>query len=468
MNILFGFMMFLCIVPVLVICYYQIYPKNWQDRKLVFGVQNREEYRTGDTRAIVDGIVQKYRGQAKMVMIGGILISTVLLLLKGMVLCMIVWTVFVLVAIGAINVPYFCGNKEMKALKRRLGLSSREGMRLVDLNSAGVVHGLQKSNVIGPNLAGAAIVLFAVLIDLKVISLGRGWFVGSFLLTVMQATFWIVGLLVTVLACLMDSLRNEVISMDSDVNANYNRAKKKNLADFMNLFLWVNVVLMALWMVVFLVSASEMILFGTLAVYLILLMAGVALFVMRERKIDERYQKEISIVIDDDDDWIGGMFYYNPKDKRFNIEKRVGVGATINLAHPLGKVFGIFAALSIVATVLMLVWIGMLGATPLSLRVENEKVICHQLRDEYVIPLGDVQSVEWGENLQELHLARISGVGMDTVLKGIFFVDEQSGCRVFLNPKMDHYIKIVTADRIYYVNGEDEQETRKIYEIINK
>ena len=95
-------------------------------------------------------------------------------------------------------------------------------------------------------------------------------------------------------------------------------------------------------------------------------------------------------------------------------------------------------------------------------------MICHQLRDEYVIPLSNVQSVEWGENLQELHLARISGVGMDTVLKGIFFVDEQSGCRVFLNPKMDHYIKIVTADRIYYLNSENEQETRKIYEIINK
>jgi hypothetical protein len=42
--------------------------------------------------------------------------------------------------------------------------------------------------------------------------------------------------------------------------------------------------------------------------------------------------------VDEDDKWIWGMFYYNPNDSRFTVNARVGVNATVNLAHPAGKV----------------------------------------------------------------------------------------------------------------------------------
>ena len=44
---------------------------------------------------------------------------------------------------------------------------------------------------------------------------------------------------------------------------------------------------------------------------------------------------------DDDEYWIAGMFYCNPSDKRVNVEKRAGFGATINIGHPVGKFIGI-------------------------------------------------------------------------------------------------------------------------------
>ncbi|HEY3990090.1 MAG TPA: DUF5808 domain-containing protein [Acidobacteriaceae bacterium] len=34
-----------------------------------------------------------------------------------------------------------------------------------------------------------------------------------------------------------------------------------------------------------------------------------------------------------DDPWIGGIFYYNPQDPSLWVEKRSGLGWTLNFAH---------------------------------------------------------------------------------------------------------------------------------------
>ncbi|SNR96667.1 Uncharacterized membrane protein [Anaerovirgula multivorans] len=59
-------------------------------------------------------------------------------------------------------------------------------------------------------------------------------------------------------------------------------------------------------------------------------------------------------VIDREDDnlWKWGMFYYNPEDPSLFIEKRFGIGWTINCAHPGGKVIIVITLLAILAGVL--------------------------------------------------------------------------------------------------------------------
>ena len=42
---------------------------------------------------------------------------------------------------------------------------------------------------------------------------------------------------------------------------------------------------------------------------------------------------------DQDDRWKLGAFYYAPDDPRFMVEKRMGLGTTVNFGHPGGKVF---------------------------------------------------------------------------------------------------------------------------------
>ena len=56
LAVYFGLIMFVCIVPTSVILFFQVYPKNWKDKKLILGVKNREEYRTGETLETVEKI----------------------------------------------------------------------------------------------------------------------------------------------------------------------------------------------------------------------------------------------------------------------------------------------------------------------------------------------------------------------------------------------------------------------------
>lgn len=60
---------------------------------------------------------------------------------------------------------------------------------------------------------------------------------------------------------------------------------------------------------------------------------------------------------DDDKHWILGQFYYNPDDPALFLEKRFGIGWTVNLARPLAWVF-LLAPLLLVAVIILLVELG--------------------------------------------------------------------------------------------------------------
>lgn len=231
MSLYMGWIMFLCIVPTLLICFGQIYPKNWKEKKLIFGVKNRKEFQEGEAEETINGIVNKYRGYARSIVAAGCVIAVILLLLRSITLQISLWTAFILLAILAINIPYMLGNKEMKSLKRALGLGGKGKISYTDLSNAGAVHALRPVRIWIPTICSVALVLLAFIMDRKAI--GKAAVAGTYMMTIIMATYSVCNLLFLLMSYVFDGMKNEVISADSDVNANYNRAKKKNMADML-------------------------------------------------------------------------------------------------------------------------------------------------------------------------------------------------------------------------------------------
>ncbi len=459
-----GIIMFICLVPTIWICYAMLYPRKWQEKKFIFGVTNRKEFEGSDVSDKIDAITDKNNKAALRLNIVITVISVLLLILGTLPMRTFIWVMFVFIALFAISVPYIYGNKEMKALKKSLGIIAEKGISYTDLKTVGTVRALKPVSVIIPNILGALTVIIALLSDLKIIKISGSPATGTFLATLVCGSIFLVGIMITVIGFVMDRMKSEVISTDSDINANYNRAKKKNLAKMTVLMLWANTVFGCVLSLLEILLGSGIIMIAGIGIYMILVMCALALFVHTNQSIEKIYHKDMTVVQDDDDLWIAGMFYYNPSDKRLNIEKRAGVGSTINMAHPVGKIIGFLGVLSIIFSLLVVIWTGMLEATPINLRISDGSVICHQLRDEYVIPVSDIQSVEYIEDIHALSFIRTSGTGMDTVLKGNFSVEGES-CKVFLNPQKNIAIKIVTTSgRIYYLSGDTQAETDSVYD----
>ena len=461
-SFMFGLLMFICLVPSVILLYVLMYPKNWQKKSRIFGVNNRKEFKVDKSEKFIDIVVSTHNKQATAILIGIIVISTLLLFVPGLTVKMIVWTVFVYISIFAIAVPYALGNSEMKKYKKCLGIVS-DGVLYADLKNTGNIHALNKPMLFLANFVGLAIIVLAVLIDSGLI-LSLKVFEGAYILTAMVASIIATNLILLPIAFMIDTSRNEVVSENSDINANYNRSRKKIFSDYVIILTWFNNIFSLMTMACVLFVNSEAAIILMLGIYMLAVIASAFIYAIKKLALDKRYTTEESKLLEDDDDhWFLGMFYYNPNDRKLNVDKRVGVGMTINMAHPVGIIISGFGVLTIVGSIVALIWIGLMSVTPIRIIENNDYVICHQLTDEYKIAKSDITSVEYG-NFKDLRASRTAGTGMENVAKGTWTVNGEAGCKLYLNPQVGKYIKIETKSRTYYISENTSEETAALYE----
>lgn len=458
-----GLIMFICIVPTILIMYFLMYPRNWKTKKRIYGVNNREEFQTGESEAFVDGIVKSHNKWAGVLMVIILVIATGLLFVPSLNIKMLLYSIFIYVSLVVFNLPFMLGNSELKKYKKVLGIVP-ERVLYADLKTAGAIHSLNRTALILANVAGIVIILVTLLCDLQIIPVNLGMFGGSFVCTAIVSIFVLMNFIILPIAFMVDNYRNEVISEDSDINTNYNRAKKRIFSNYMLTVTWIDNVMALAAVMIFLFSHIEILTVILTGVYLLAIMGATAVFAKNSMDLNKRYlHDEAKLVEDDDDYWLLGMFYYNPKDKRLNVEKRVGVGGTINIAHPAGKfIMGLVAAI-IVASILSLVAVGIMVSTPIQVIDTGDTIVCHQLWDEYKIKKSEVTSVEFGDT-KDLTAIRTAGTATENLAKGTYVVNGQGNCKLFMNPQVGKYIKITAAGKTYYISAGTLKETEALYE----
>ena len=178
----------------------------------------------------------------------------------------------------------------------------------------------------------------------------------------MSLSFLFIGVIIVPVAYLMDNMRNTVISKDSNINANYSRAKKKCWADLFIAMSWANALVIGVLVTLYMFIYNDIAVLAGVLAYTAVLMVIVVIAAKLQAAVEKRYERDTDLeLLDDDDCWILGMFYYNPNDTRLNVEKRFGVGGTVNIAHPAGKVIMIITAILLIGSIGFIIWAAATG-----------------------------------------------------------------------------------------------------------
>ncbi len=354
-NFFLGLIMYICIVPAALILYVLLYPRNWKKKARIFGVNNRPEFLEEKSAEHIDGIVRSHHRQATVMLVCTLVITTALLFVPVLTVKMIAWTIFVYVFLLAFAVPYALGNSEIKKYKKVLGIVS-EKVLYADLKNAGNIHALNVRGLVAANLVGLILFILAVLCDVELLPLKAVMNSGMFLSTGFAGMFFFTSLVLAPIAVLIDRSKNQIISENSDINANYNRARKKVFGDYTIALTWVNNAAAFITLLILAQVRSEAATLVILTLYLLAIMLFTGKLVKDSIAVEKRYVNgEAKLLEDDDDYWILGMFYYNPGDMHLNVPKRAGVGMTINMAHPAGKAITAISILVILGSLISLI-----------------------------------------------------------------------------------------------------------------
>lgn len=355
---LIKLIMFICVVPTALLMFFIAFPANPGKRKMIFGVRDNPKFHEGNAAEKFKSIAASCRKGALIITILVCVMSIVLLFLPTNGMTMLAWILLVY-GLFLIAVPFGKGNVELKNLKKELGIT-KSGVTFTDLTNTNTIHSLKLPWLILPNAIALIAAAVSFLIDLGVIKIDVAC--EQYALTMMGISFLFIAVILVPIAIMMDNTRNIVISKDSNINANYNRAKKKTWADLMVAMSWANALFLTGYSILLMFVNSEIVILAGVLVYTVIIMIIVAIGAVNQKAIEKRYARDTNLeLLDDDDYWVFGMFYNNPNDTRLNVEKRFGYGGTINIAHPAGKVILAITFLLLLGTLILVAWLAATG-----------------------------------------------------------------------------------------------------------
>ena len=178
--------------------------------------------------------------------------------------------------------------------------------------------------------------------------------------------------------------REDMVTEDSARNQTLLRVRRLYWDRFWRLNLWA-MALLNLFLILGYRSEAA-ILGGTLG-FTVLLVAATLWMELSVRRAQAALTETAPIVADEDDAWLGGIFYYNPTDKRFLVAKRIGLGSTVNLGTWAGKLYYAFVGLVLVVCLAIGPIFGIVDSIPVRLELSGSAPVC-LVASERKIPLG--------------------------------------------------------------------------------
>lgn len=456
-------MMAVCFLPCLLLMYGFLYMEGKQKGNILLGVTLWPE---ADPEKI-EAIRKRFKREMKLLLLitVALFVGTCIPKRDSLVVStQMIWLIWVFIVFF---LPLAWGNSRLKALKRESRNQEMESTNqaessqkvYVDVKAAAIP---KEKPFFKLSLSGALCGLVPVIGELFLAEGSfYGWWTEFFLITMFFA-----GIVCLVIQYKFWSLKTDVVSTRSDVNIQLARVRQYQWSRFFSILIWCNTICtLVMWAGMHWPKKTFFLIMVTMILYMAVIMAAAVWTEAHIRKAYGMYAAQSGMDSGDDDDhWIYGIFYYDKNDNRFMVNRRVGIGTTVNMAKMSAKVFmGVLGA----GTLALLIWaacfILMEDFTPITLKYAEDSVISRQYKEEYRIPMSEIESVELVEDLPSM--SKRVGSAMDYVMKGSYLSEGYVSCKVCVRRKEPPFLKITAADgMVYYLNDEEPEVTRQVYE----
>jgi hypothetical protein len=209
-----------------------------------------------------------------------------------------------------------------------------------------------------------------------------------------------------------------------------------------------------------LVTSKEFMIISTLLPVLIIAIAILALI---KNNINLKTKQEQQIINRDDDrHYKFGIIYYNKNDPSLFVEKRIGIGATLNLARPIAKVIMSIIVLSIIATfVILMLTPGMTKERKVD--ITQDTIIVHgtwgpDINKDQIIKVTL-------ENKLPKILLKTNGADIKNKLFGMHKLEGYKNSALFIADKTKPFVAVYLKDgSLVLINYEDENWTKSLYD----
>lgn len=273
-------------------------------------------------------------------------------------------------------------------------------------------------------------------------------------------------------------------STDSEINFILNKTEKR----MMSIYFLINALVESILILVIYLMIFDYINVEFFNIYItstIILSSAVALGLIYIKKKINKLDEELSsknksseIIVDDDDFWIDGIYYYNPNDSSKIVSSRFGYNVTYNIATKHGYFMAKKLDKIVLGATFLLMIILMLpsefATSSISFNDNSPNISISSFPYSYDLDYNDIESITITNEPISFKL-RTNGIATDTKCIGNFKSDKYGKCRVYLyfdgeddNPKyIVMKLKNNKFDYLIY-NTKDDKQTEKVYSKLQK
>jgi uncharacterized membrane protein len=447
MKVILG----ICFIPIPIIMYFVLLNETKPKKNLILGVTLPKAARQDSS---VTELCRKFKITMSLYLLVTMLLAIPGYFLKYSSSVFLYLTTWLLLSLFITAVPYALYNRRLKALKaQKSWYGEAAGLTLVDINIA--VMPKRKLSVfwfIPPVLISIVPIVYTALSPKAADEFLTLILVYS-LITATVILYWF-------LYRIIYRQKAETVDESSELAAALTQVRSYNWGKCWLLSAWLS----GLFSIGFWLLRQSGI--GVLIIsltYSVILTVIVLSAEFKTRKVQQKLTEDSgkAIYTDDDDKWILGIIYCNPLDSHSIVNRRVGIGATINIAKAPGIILIGICILSLLSMPLIGLIMMRDETTPVTLLAEDTQLAASHVSTTYIISYSDIESAGLIDTLPSG--SRTNGTAMDNVLKGSFNLKGIGPCRLCLDPRCAPYIEIKAAGRIYILGSSDSCDTLDIY-----